>query len=252
MAGIAEDITERKQFELQQLELVLERNKVRLLRDFINEASHDLKSPLSALNLKIYHLFRSEENQERRLLLEDLRHISARMGNLIDDLLTLARLDSINPAAKETVDLNKVVREVSYIIRPVSENKKIDLKLDLTDGVVLVHAEPDDLARAITNLMGNAVTYTPDGGAIVVRSQIDNQSAIITVQDTGIGIAKEDQGVVFNRFFRATNARETTSMGTGLGLTIVKKIVEQHQGQIDLSSELGVGTTFRIILPTMN
>jgi len=252
IAGISEDITEHKQLERQQLDLAVEREKVKLLRDFIHDVSHDIKTPLTAVNLKIHQLTRAEEPAKRRALLDELRQLSNRMGQMIEDLLTLTRLDSLSEMRLTTLNLNQMLSNLSKTVRILAEAKDVRLNLDLDPAHPLLHADEDDLLRAMTNLLENAVRYTPEGGEVTVQTRLSERTIFIRVSDTGIGIAPDDQPRIFERFYRAYNARAVDSGGTGLGLSIVKKVVERHRGQIEFTSAVGMGTTFTVSLPGLN
>lgn len=249
IVGISEDITDRKQVEQDRMELAIEREKVGLLRDFISEFSHDLKTPLTAINLKIYQLARTDDAEKRQRHLEELTQQTGRMGDMIDGLLTLARLENIGKVSRDTVDINQMLRSICDSLRPQIEDKELELVLDLSQDTPPVAAVADDLSRALANLIDNAVHYTPTGGVIRVATEANQDGTVIQVSDTGIGIPKDDQPYIFDRFFRATNARTPAMGGTGLGLAIVKKIVEQHQGRIETDSTIGNGTTFSVYLP---
>jgi PAS domain S-box-containing protein len=252
VAGITEDVTEFKQTEKDRLDLAVEREKVNLLRDFIGEFSHDLKAPLTAINLKSYQLARSDDPQKRLDYAEAITHQTGHMSNIIDNLLTLARLDSAGDMLKARVDVNHMIQEICDGLRPQIEEKNLELVLDLAPDAPALEATADDLARAVANLIDNAVHYTPSGGLVRVQTEMIDHEAIIRVSDTGIGIPKEDQARIFDRFFRASNARTADPAGTGLGLAIVKKIVEQHEGRIEADSAVGSGTTFSVYLPVPN
>jgi len=247
--GISEDITESRQIEQDRLELALERERVKLLRDFIGEFSHDLKTPLTAINLKIYHLSRTDDPEKRRKHLDELAQQSGRMNEMIDNLLTLARLENLGDLTRSRVDINQMIRDICEGLHPQIEEKQLELRLDLHQTAPPVSAAPDDLSRAFANLIENAVHYTPTGGIVRVVTGVKAKMAVIQVSDTGIGISADDQPHIFDRFFRAANARATDPGGTGLGLAIVKKIVEQHQGSIEVHSAVGSGTTFSVYLP---
>jgi PAS domain S-box-containing protein len=248
LVGISEDITAHKQAERQQLELSLEREKVKLLNDFISETSHDLKNPLTAINMKAYYLAREGNPEQRKVHLAELEHITARMSNMIDDLLTLSRLENVAELSPSLLDLNTLVQEAAAAIKPLAKEKGLELQLEL-DGPLAVTAKESDLSRVLTNLMDNAVRYTPGGGSITVRTAENQQQAVVSVSDTGIGIPESDQQHIFERFFRADNARREDPSGTGLGLAIVHKIVTRHGGHIEVRSKPGAGTTFAVYLP---
>lgn len=251
IAGILADITERKQAEQEHHELELERERVDMLREFIGEASHDLKSPLTAINIKVYMLRQSDDAERRTGMLDEIEQVTGRMNKMIDDLLTLARLEHLNERQCVDFDAAELVRDVYTQVQPRAEQKQQTLMLSLPPDPLPVRmiATPNDLMRAISNLVENAVNYTPAGGTITLSLRAQDSDLVISVADTGIGIASEDFPRLFDRFFRASNGRKQTSDGTGLGLPIVKRIVEQHGGRVDLQSELGKGSTFTIYLP---
>ena len=248
IAGITEDVTERKQSEKQQLELAVEREKVKMLRDFVNEATHDLRNPLTTFGLKIGLLKSTADPEKRRRHLDELGQQAARMGKMIDDMLTLVRLERRGETTLTRTDLHELIHEICAEMQPLIDAKAIDLKLDLAETAPHLQADRDDLVRALANLIDNGLHYTPRGGRLRVETQVADQSVAIRVSDTGIGIPPEDQPHIFDRFFRAANARLVDPGGTGLGLVIVKKIVEQHGGQIEVSSAVGAGTTFSVYL----
>jgi len=252
IAGISSDVTELKLMEKQREELVLEREKFKVLHDFIHETSHDLKTPLSLINLKIYHLRRIDQPEKRHALYDEVVQLSNHMGKMIDDLLTLSRLDHVNVMPVSSIEVNQIIREIDKNIRPLVENRGLTLALELESRPLEVQGNADDLTRALSNLIDNAIYYTPQGGRIRVQTETNSQEAVIRIIDTGIGISDADQTRIFERFFRASNARAVDSTGTGLGLAIVKRVIERHHGRIQVASQLGVGTTFTIYLPVYN
>jgi PAS domain S-box-containing protein len=248
IVGISEDITERREMEKHQLELAVEQEKIKLLRDFISEFTHDLKTPLTAINLKIYHLTRTDDPTRRAQLVDELNALSSRMGTMIDDLLTLTRLENIIELTLQRLNVNQLLIEICDSVRPLIEAKQLSVIIKPTEASPIILGDRDDLMRALTNLIDNAVRYTPANGAVSVQTRVRNADVVIEVRDTGIGIPAEEQPKIFNRFFRASNAR-TMVEGTGLGLAIVKKVIEQHNGHIELVSAPGEGTQFRVYLP---
>lgn len=249
VAGIAEDITERKNQEKDTLELALERDKVKFLRDFIGEASHDLRSPLTAINLKVYQLSRIEDPAKRGLYLQEIETISKRMGQMIEDLLMLTRLENLDEFELTHLNFSQMIQDIYAEVQPIADQKRIRLLLNLTAGEIIIKADANDLRRAFANLVENAINYTPENGEVSILTAQSDQEVIVTIIDTGIGIPQKDQETVFNRFFRAQNARHTNPNGTGLGLAIVKKVMDRHQGRIELRSVEGKGTTFILHLP---
>jgi signal transduction histidine kinase len=198
--------------------------------------------------MKAYYLMREQDAARRKEYLADLESITARMSHMIDDLLTLSRLDNIPETASALLDVNTLVREAAVAIQPLAVEKGLTLQLNLSERLP-VAAEAANLSRVITNLMDNAIRYTPSGGAIIVSTAEHQQQAVISVSDTGIGIDEADQQRIFERFYRAENARLEDPGGTGLGLAIVHKIVTRHGGHIEVQSAVGAGTTFAVYLP---
>lgn len=248
IAGITEDITERKQLERRQVELAIEQERNHLLREFINEASHDLKSPLTAINLKVHRLLRTPEAEKQQVLLQELLMLSDRIGQMVEDMLTLSRLESEQQLKVGVLDMTQMVGTIWQSLRPLAEEKDIAVVFELDETRPQIEMDYDDLERAIANLIDNGIHYTPTGGTLKIRSRVEDD-LLIEVSDTGIGIAKEDLPHIFDRFFRALNAQWVDPGGTGLGLAIVQRVVDQHRGRIEVISTPGTGTTFTIHLP---
>lgn len=245
--GLAEDLTERKLSEIRNLELTLERQKVELLRAFIDDASHDLKNPLTAINLKVQRLLRASDGVQRQQFATEIHGLVAQMSNMIDELLILARLESVSRISMQPLNLNELIQEVIGLLRGQIEEKTLMLNVDLTPQLMLIHGERDDLRRALANVLHNAFRYTSPNGTITIQTTCGPSESMIVISDTGIGIPTGDQERIFERFFRAGNVQEQE--GTGLGLAIVHKIVERHQGRIEFESVEGRGTAFKIYLP---
>jgi PAS domain S-box-containing protein len=249
IAGITNDITEEMEVERSRIELSMEREKLKLLRDFVDEASHDLKSPLASINMKLYLLTRITNPAEQAEHIREMKSLTGRMTKMIDDLLTLARLENIEEQNSSHFAINQLLNEVCEQFAALAREKQIVFDMQLPPVDLPIVASREDISRALMNLIDNAIRYTPVGGTIVVSSMTNGPEITIQVRDTGIGIAAEDVPYLFQRFFRATNARAEDPSGTGLGLPIVKKIAEKHHGRIEVHSELGKGSTFALYLP---
>jgi len=221
---------------------------------FMRVAAHQLRSPLSAINSLLAVVLRNYEaiGEEKRV--EMIRRAENRtrlMLDLLSDLLALSRLrDARNQgAARELVTVDDVLGRVISLYSAQSEEKRQTFETHLEAGAAQVLAEPERLRDVLSNLISNAVKYTPEGGRVTVATQADDSRVTLEVADTGIGIPPEDQEHLFEEFFRASNAREFVQEGTGLGLSIVREIVEAHGGQIACASEPGKGTRFTVTLP---
>jgi two-component system phosphate regulon sensor histidine kinase PhoR len=220
-------------------------------RDFVANVSHELRTPLTVVNGFVETLQDMEQldNDMSRRALILMGEQTRRMEGLVDDLLTLSRLEnSLNTLAEEVVDVPALLKSLHQDGLALSAGKHtLKLELDCTGKLQGNNAE---LRSAFGNLVSNAVRYTPQGGEIVMRwfEQADGR-AIFSVHDSGIGIAPEHIPRLTERFYRVDRSRSRETGGTGLGLAIVKHIVNRHQGNLEISSEEGKGSTFSIVFP---
>ncbi len=246
-AGIAEDITARREAQAQAFALELSREKVSLLHRFIRDASHDLRTPLSTILLRAQMLDQVDAAR-RKEVVDEIRGATQRLNKLIDDMFTLSRIESEEQPELAPVDLNVVARQVCNDQQVAAQARGLSLALNLADQVLPILGDPDQLFRLVANLVDNAIHYTQEG-AIQVATLANEGKAVLEVTDTGIGIAEAHFGSIFERFFRTAQARSIRRDGTGLGLAISKAIVEQHRGTITVRSTVGEGTTIRVAFP---
>jgi PAS domain S-box-containing protein len=225
----------------------------RLKDEFISNVSHELRTPIA--NLKLYQNLLQRGNPEKRqAYLEVIAHETARLEQLVTDLLDLSRLDRGAIAlAPELLNLNGLAADVvNRFLRRAAE-RRVALELIQAPDLPAAWMDLHQMTQVLTNLVINALNYTPPGGQVTVETaqeQREGRAGIrFTVHDTGIGIAPADQERIFERFFRAQAARDTSVPGTGLGLAIAQEIVKLHSGQIEIQSALGQGSTFKVWLP---
>jgi PAS domain S-box-containing protein len=246
-AGLAEDITEQKQATEDSFQLALAQERMRILHDFIRDASHDLKTPLSAMMLKIGLLERVTDESRRQEIRLELKDRAMHLSDLIDDLFTLSRMEGHEQLRSEALTMKAIVEAVCSQMQPLAESKSLVMTCDLQAPCEL-EGDGEQIERVVNNLIANAIRYTEKGQISVTLWQAD-ENIHLRVSDTGIGIPQEELGRIFERFFRSANARESDSSGTGLGLAISRAIVERHHGTIEVESRVGEGTRFRVILP---
>jgi signal transduction histidine kinase len=219
----------------------------RYKNELMGTITHELKAPLTVID---GHVELLEESSTPAPSILAIRRGTERLQRLVEDLLLLARVkDPHVPLERTPVDLAEVISEVEDLFS--LEVRRRDLTLS-SPGVrrgVVAWGDRDELARAVVNVVGNAVKYTPDGGRVTLRLQRDTGAAVFSCTDTGIGIDPEDQAGLFEEFNRSSNPEAHAVPGTGLGLAIVKRIVERHDGTITVASRPGRGSTFRIAVP---
>jgi PAS domain S-box-containing protein len=254
------DITERRAVErARDLAAVqLERANVELreldqLRaDFVATVSHELRTPLTSIGGYAELLADGAagpltEKQQEWVAVVDRN--TRRLLTLIEDLLTLSRIEADRFTSDlRPVELGGLLDGTVQAIRPAAAARELDFVAGIDDPG-LVQADPVQLDRAVLNLLSNAVKFTPIGGKVTVTARQRDGAAVIAVSDTGIGIPAEEQSRLFTRFFRSSTATEKAIQGTGLGLVIVKNIVDQHRGGITVESAPGEGTTVTVTLP---
>jgi two-component system, OmpR family, phosphate regulon sensor histidine kinase PhoR len=221
-------------------------------RDFVANVSHELRTPLSILRGYIETLLDSPETsrEEFSRILRVMERHSKRLDLLVEDLLTLAQLESANPDLQlGTVDLSSFFGEVMHDWEKKLANKQLKVIIDVPPDFPMIRADRTRLQEALYNLLDNAVQYSHEHGEIRLTARRHDKEIALIVSDNGVGIAKEDLPRIFERFYRADKARSHNSVrGTGLGLAIVKHIAQLHGGHVEADSELGKGTTIRVIL----
>jgi PAS domain S-box-containing protein len=250
VGGMAEDVTERKRVEEELARLYAEAKKAIQVRDdFLSIASHELKTPLTPLALRLAALERRLEQGEHvdLSLVRRSRRQLARMTSLINDLLDASRIEagrlSLHPRPTHLEAL--VAHAVAALGSDAGRGRIVT---ESTPGL-LVRGDPDRLEQVVVNLLENALKYSPAGEQVKVKLAAHGDVALLSVQDRGIGIPREEQTHLFDRFFRARNVSTHSYGGLGLGLYISRDIVERHGGRIWVESEAGEGATFHVALP---
>ncbi len=221
-------------------------------RRFVADASHELFTPLTILkgDTEVALLDGRSPEEYREILRSNLEEID-RLSKLSNDLLLLASTDSgEGDAPTEVVMLNEILHDIAARLAPMAERQGVDLDVNLATPA-LIEGDAGAVRQVLDNLVGNAIRYTKRGGRVEVRLQVTSagDEAIVRVADTGVGIPEQAIPHVFDRFFRAPNARQCAAAGSGLGLAICQALVERLGGRIDVESRLGVGSTFTLVLP---
>jgi PAS domain S-box-containing protein len=234
-------------------DITREREVERMKSDLISRVSHELRTPLTSIKGFVDLLLDGDAGEvggEQREFLEIVRNNADRLVALINDLLDMSRIESGRVALKRAaVDLAALVGGVATAHRMAIEGKGQALAIDMPPDLPAVDADADRLRQILDNLLSNAHKYTPRGGAIGITASREGAMVRIAVRDSGIGLALDEQERVFDTFFRARNRATRESIGTGLGLALVRSLVALHGGEICLDSAPGKGSTFSFALP---
>ncbi len=221
--------------------------------EFLRRITHELRAPINGAESMLTLLmegYMGELTENQADLFARIRQRIVHLRHLVKDLLDLARGETaVHTRPREQVDLLPLLDELCRRFVPEAESRGLTMTYRLPPRPVLLYADPQDIEGLIGNLVSNALKYTPEGGRIELEADIVDDTIRIRVSDTGIGIPKEDQERLFQQFFRAENARRLTEEGTGLGLMIIKRILDRYDGTIEVESEPGRGTTFTVTIP---
>ena len=222
-------------------------------RDFVANVSHELKTPLASIKAYAETLRLGAINdQEKNLQFVDQIETQAELLNLqIQDLLEIARIESGSSAFNmESVDISLLCQQSVENLQAQAVRRKVELRFEASQEPLIATAEANGVTTIVNNLVSNAVHYTPAEGQVTVSTRSENNWVVIEVKDTGIGISQEHQTRVFERFYRVDRARSRDLGGTGLGLAIVKHLTLSLGGKVELESQIGKGSTFRVRFPS--
>ncbi|WP_307813725.1 sensor histidine kinase [Nocardioides baculatus] len=218
-------------------------------RDMVVTLAHELRNPVSVIWSHLELMQHDAPTDIARESLDAMDRAARRVEDMIDALMALAAVSDPDRAViRASVDLSATVRDSDEFLAQVAERGGVDLVTSAADGVVVL-GEEAALQRMVANLFSNAVKYTPAGGRVSVTLEVDDGEAVLTCSDTGIGISEADLPHVFTPFFRSGDPAARDRPGTGLGLSILERVVRAHDGSVDVTSEVGAGTTFVVRLP---
>ena len=223
-------------------------------REFVANVSHELKTPITTIKSYSETLLCGalEDKELSKSFVEVIENEADRMSSLVKDLLQLSHMDYEKVVWEmHHLDLREIVTDSVRKLEVHFQNKNQRLNMQISDEAVPIYADRGKIQQVIINLLTNAIKYTPENGNIRISAQVVDKNAIFEVQDSGIGIPKEDIKRIFERFYRVDKARSRELGGTGLGLPIAKEIIEQNNGSIDIKSEVGKGTEVVIRIPAL-
>ncbi|MDO5021931.1 MAG: ATP-binding protein [Eubacteriales bacterium] len=216
---------------------------------FTANVSHELRTPLTTISGYTEMLTSGMvKSADQAVFLERINKEAKRMLHLVEDIMRLSKMDEGNISDKhEYIKLMDVVKSCAESLRPVAEKKQVDIKF--SGDAAFIYGDETLVGEIVFNLMDNAIKYNKTGGSVHVHVRSQGEQSVLTVRDNGIGIAKEHQDKIFERFYRTDSSRSKETGGTGLGLSIVKHAVEHHKAKLNVESDLGVGTTMTVVFP---
>jgi signal transduction histidine kinase len=231
-------------------DMALELNEMeRMRQEFISNVSHEIQSPLTSIRGFAKALENDQLSlEERHHYLSIIENESTRLSRITEDLLKLASLESQHLKFEpKPYRVDKQIRSLILACEPQWTDKAIDMDVALEE--MAITADEDLLSQVWINLIHNSIKFTPQGGSVRIDLCQQRGSIAFRITDTGIGIAEEDQARIFERFFKADKSRTRSNGGSGLGLSIAKKIIDMHHGTVGVDSRLGAGATFTVSLP---
>src|SRR5580765_2607499 len=244
---VAKDVTEKKRYERRLKELD------KLKSDFVSNVSHELRTPLTAIKGSVDNMLdglTGKLNEKQNRYLVRVKSNADRLARLINDLLDLSRIEAGIKLKRTNLSLPTVAREVVESLGSVAAEKLISFEIECPDVNLTAWADPDRIVEVLTNLIGNAIKFTPTNGKVTLcLKRSGNEWVKISVADTGPGIPSDEANRIFDKFYQVTQPEKQKAMGTGLGLSITKALVEMHGGKIWLESEVGRGSIFSFTLP---
>lgn len=233
--AVVQDITDIKKLE-------------NIRSQFVANVSHELKTPLTSIKGFSETLRYVDDAENKNKFLDIIDDEVNRLSRLINDILTLSHIENDKKDKKEKVDINSIIEDVSYLMKNAAKKKDIDINVQ-TSSLPIIYGDKDRFKQMIINLVDNAIKYSDNGGKINIVTKLQKKKCVIWVQDHGVGISKEHQERLFERFYRVDKARSRSQGGTGLGLAIVKHIVMKFNGEIKVESEVLKGSKFIVEIP---
>jgi signal transduction histidine kinase len=241
------DVTFQKKSRYQSFELQLEQERVGILTHFIRGAAHEFRTPLSVIKTAVFVAGRTEDTTTRIAQYDKIAFQMDRMNRLLDQVQTMVNLDAGAEFTRAPLNMNDIVRACVSTAQPQLESAGLKLIMMLAGSVPQVQGDAASLSRAVSELLANAVHYTPAGGVVTVTTRFSKNGVLLQVADTGVGMTTQEQIRAFERMYRADSSRSRP--GFGLGLSIAQRIIQGHDGSIVVESEPGKGSTFTVWLP---
>lgn len=246
------DVSIYKEAESQALALQMEQERVRLLHEFITYTSHDLRNPLATINSAVYILQKGVDENKRRQILERIKEQSDQIEKILGQFYSFIQLEEKNLQTNpEKLQVCELLEQKAAKYRPIFEQHKIHFHFQAPPENLFIMVDRDYLRQALQALLDNAILYNQAQGEVWFGAEAQAEKLLITVRDTGIGIAPETLAQIFESFYKGNAARSSDGSGAGLGLPLVQRVAKLYNGDIQIESAVGKGTTVRLILPLL-
>lgn len=221
--------------------------------DFVSMVSHEIRSPMNSLLMQLKIIsdgLAGDVTEKQQEILQRASEKILNLNNLVTELLDLSRIESgLITHEKEQVDMGVLLSEQQVFHAPYAADKKITIQINCPADLPTILANRQNMEEVFSNLITNSIKYSPDGSSITISAIVENEYLKTELTDTGFGISSDELELIFTRFYRTKDKNTREIQGTGLGLAIVKSIIESHHGKISVTSEVGSGTTFTVLLP---
>jgi PAS domain S-box-containing protein len=246
---VSQDINARKEAEAQRLRLMVEQEQMAMTRHFVEAVAHDFRTALATIETSRYLVERLLERGQQERIPAKLNSIHESVNHLTNQLEHLHMVSSLSEPVLQLTHVNRVLESIGSEQAPRARQKQIDLVVELDSELPTTLLDEHKLANALRHLVWNAIAHTTQGGRVTLRSRLEGDNAVLEVEDSGIGISADKLVHIFDRYYKTDDARTVDEGGIGLGLTIVKMIVEAHGGRVRVQSRLDVGSCFSLYLP---
>ena len=229
--------------------MALKAENVQILAEFFANTAHDFKTPIMVLMTTLYLLNEEPHTEKQEQIIRKLQRQVARLASLTENMFHMSALEIHDGYHFHPTDVVDLAEQIVQEFAPIAEAKHQTIDNVYTEESIVADIDPFFMRRAISNVISNAIMYSPEDGRILLYTYRHDAHVVFEVKDSGIGIGEKDLPHIFDRFYRADASRNTKTGGGGLGLSIVKKIVQDHSGYVEVDSELTRGSTFRIVVP---
>ncbi|MEM6529505.1 MAG: HAMP domain-containing sensor histidine kinase, partial [Chloroflexota bacterium] len=243
---------QRARYESERQRMALEAQRGELMQSVLESISHDFRTPLAIIGTSLYLLEKDRTDEGRAKRIKRIREQATRLNAMVDEILAAAREGPDITLTYHRADLSELMVKCVDGLRPVAALRSVELVVAVSEEPVPIWCHPPSIERMLVNLIENAMNYSEDAGTVTVSAVKQTENVMLSVQDTGIGISPEHLPYIFEPFYRADEARSTRTGGSGLGLTSVKRIVDAHDGSINVESKEGVGTRFEVVFPLLS